>query len=123
MLRTADGRRIDVMETFVKLLSPFAPFISEELWQNLKGENAEGSIFNEPWPEYDENLCKEQRIDFAIQVNGKFRGLVSLPTGASQEEVFDKANTIPAIIRHFEGKTIRKTIFVPGKILNIVLGK
>jgi leucyl-tRNA synthetase len=121
--RAEDSRRRDVLHAFVKLLAPFAPFVSEELWQMVHDGKTVESLFTQRWPEYEESLCLEERVDFAVQVNGKLRGLVTLAPDATEEEVYRAALETSAVARHIEGREIRKVIFIPGKVLNIVTGK
>jgi len=109
--------RRDHWEIFLLLLSPFAPHISEEMWQALGKSDL---ACQQPWPHYDPQQAKEEEVEIAVQVNGKVRGRVVVPSDASEEEVQTKALAQEAIQRHLAGKTIRKTIFVQGRLLNIV---
>lgn len=104
-------------ETLLKLLAPFAPHITEELWERL-GEKF--SIHLESWPKFDEKYLEDMQVTFVVQVNGKFRDSFVLPKDASEEEVLAKAKSSEKVLKFITGE-IKKTIFVPGKILNIVV--
>ncbi|PIS42431.1 MAG: leucine--tRNA ligase [Candidatus Kerfeldbacteria bacterium CG08_land_8_20_14_0_20_40_16] len=102
----------------VTLLSPFAPHLSEELWEKLGHKE---SIFKEEWPKHDPDLAKESEVEFVIQVNGKVRDKMQLPADISEEEAISKAEQSKKIKKHLSGKQVVKKIFVPGKLLNIVI--
>jgi len=104
---------------FLQTLSPYAPFIAEELW-HLAGQNQ--SIHLQDYPSYNPNLLVENTVTIGVQINGKVRGQVQLSTTASEEEAREKSTTVDSVIKHIEGKTIRKFIYIPGKIINIVVG-
>lgn len=106
------------METFVLLLSPFAPHICEELWQ-LLGHNQ--TLAYEPWPEYDPELVRERQIEVPIQINGKLRGRIVVPPDTDQETLAKLARAEPRIASLLEGKEIVKTIVVPGRLVNFVV--
>ncbi len=103
---------------FLQILAPFAPHISEELWQKA-GE--EKSIFLSAWPKYDENLVKDEKINLIIQVNGKLRDKIMVDAEIGEEEVKEMALSREKIKKWTEGKKILKTIFVKGRLLNIVV--
>ncbi len=105
-------------ETFVFLLSPFAPHLSEELWQLLGHQK---SVITSSWPTHDETLIKEDVAQVVVQVNGKVRDRVDVPAGASEEDVKAKAFVAEKIAPFLEGKSIVKIIFVQDKLLNIVV--
>jgi len=105
-------------ESFVKLLSPFAPHIAEELWEKLG--HAE-SIAYAPWPEADPAFLEADTITIALQVNGKRRGEVTVPAGADDEAVKAAALANENVARHLEGRTPRKVIVVKGRLVNIVV--
>jgi leucyl-tRNA synthetase len=104
--------------TLLQLTAPFAPFVTHELWERLGNE---GLISDAPWPSYDEELIREESGEFVIQINGKIRDRLQLPADASQPEVERVSFESARIQQLTEGKTILKTIFVPGKLLNIVV--
>ena len=105
-------------EKFLIILSPFVPHLSEELWRKLKNKK---SIFEESWPEYDRELLKKEMITLVIQVNGKLRGSVEVASGISEEEAKKSALENKNIKKWIEGRKIIKVIFIPNKLVNIVL--
>src|SRR5579864_5406987 len=107
-----------VQQDLVLLLAPFAPYLAHELWEML-GE--EGSLLKAPWPQYDAALAKEEEIEIPVQVNGKLRGKVLVPAEASQELVLERALADEKVKAAVKGKQIVKVIFVPGKLVNIVV--
>ncbi|MDR7000488.1 leucine--tRNA ligase [Neobacillus niacini] len=107
----------DYMEGFVKLLSPVCPHIAEELWEKL-GHN--GTISYEAWPAYDEAKLVDEEVEIVIQVNGKVKTKLMVPTDASKEALEGIAMDDDRVKEQIEGKTVRKVITVPGKLVNIV---
>ena len=105
-------------EGFVKLLSPVAPHIAEELWNKLGHSN---TITYEPWPNYDESKLVNDEINLPIQVNGKVRATVAISIDLLEEQIKEIAHNAPNVKNHIEGKTIIKEIYVKGKIYNIVV--
>ena len=107
---------------FIQLLSPFAPHLTEQMWEDL-GYNPDGKTFCtlSKWPEYDEEKTKDATVKMGVQVNGKVRGTIEVDAGASKEEVLAAGKAQENVSRFLEGKTIVKEIYVPGKILNIVV--
>jgi leucyl-tRNA synthetase len=105
------------MEGFVKLLSPVCPHIAEELWEKL-GHN--DTIAYESWPAYDEAKLVEDEVEIVVQVNGKVRAKLHVPADASKEQLEQIAMEDAKIKEQIEGKTVRKVIAVPGKLVNIV---
>lgn len=109
---------LDEFGILVRLLCPFAPHLSEELWENLGGE---GFCSLAPYPEYDEAKTKDATVEVAVQVNGKLRGVVSMPADVSREDALAIAKTDEKVATALTGKTILKEIVVPGKIVNLVV--
>lgn len=105
------------MEGFVKLLSPIAPHIGEELWSRLGHDD---TIAYEAWPTYDESKLVEDEIEIVVQVNGKIKTKLHIPTNATKEEMEQFAMNDETIKKDIDGKTVRKVIAVPGKLVNIV---
>ena len=105
-------------KTFLALLNPFAPHITEELWQQL-GEN--GLLSVAPWPQYDESKTVESTVEMAVQVNGKLKGTIKLAADADKQAAIDAALAEEKVQHAIEGKQIVKQIVVPGKIVNIVV--
>ena len=103
---------------FIKVLSPFAPFIAEELWKHI-GE--ETSIHTENWPKYDETKLINDTLIYALQVNGKLRGEVSLKAEATKEEVLEAIKSLDGYAKYVGTEIPKKEIFIPGKLVNIVI--
>ncbi len=107
----------DLFLTFLKLLSPFAPHLAEEINSILK----EGELLSEQrWPELDESLLVESEIQLIVQVNGKLRARIQVPADVSKEDAEKAALADENVTAHTNGKTVRKVIVVPGKLVNIV---
>jgi len=104
---------------FLRMLSPFAPFVTEELWSTLGNSK---SIHNESWPEYKESLFVEDDVTIPVQINGKLRGTITLSKAisVSQEDVYSQAKKTENVAKHLVGDP-KKIIYVPGKILNIII--
>lgn len=107
-----------VMQSFVLLLSPFAPHIAEELWQLLGNKN---TLAYELWPKFDDTLTQDAEIEIPVQILGKLRGKVVVPAGSDQDTILAAAQADPRIAELLAGKTIVKSIVVPGKLVNFVV--
>ncbi|HEX8949980.1 MAG TPA: leucine--tRNA ligase [Dissulfurispiraceae bacterium] len=106
------------VKSTLMMLAPFAPHIAEELWSETGGK---GSIFEQPWPAWDEGLAKEEEIELVIQVNGKLRAKISAPAGLSDEEAKQRSLGEPKIREFLDGKEIKKIVVVKGRLVNIVV--
>jgi leucyl-tRNA synthetase len=106
------------IETLLKLIAPFAPHISEELWHAL---GHSGSIHLESWPQYDPRALEVEEITLVIQIMGKTRGTIPVPANLSKEELERYAQESEVAQRYLEGKTVKKVIVVPGKLVNFVV--
>jgi leucyl-tRNA synthetase len=106
----------ETLDTLIVLLSPFVPHISEELWHLLGHEE---SVFTEGWPKYDEEKMKEDEVEMPVQVNGKVRATITISLDETKDSVLEKARE--AILKKIDGKNIVKEIYVPNKIINIVV--
>jgi len=105
-------------EIFLKLLAPFAPHMTEEIWHKFGHTK---SIHLEEWPKYDESKIKEENANIVVQINGKIRAQFEAPVGISESDAKEKAETMPEVQKWLENKEIKKVIFVPNKIINFVL--
>ena len=103
----------------ILLVSPFAPHLGEELWSQTGHTE---TLAYEPWPTWDEALCVDDVIEMPVQVNGKVRGKVTLAKTATEDDARTAALADPGVANFTTGKTIKKLIYVPGKILNLVVG-
>ena len=110
---------LDTAKALIQMVAPLAPHMAEELWERL-GEQP--SVCDSGWPEFDASLLIEDKVQIGFLVNGKPRGEGVVAKDASQEAVLEVAKADPKVHAHLEGKTIRKVIYVPGKILNLVVG-
>jgi leucyl-tRNA synthetase len=108
----------DELVTFLKLLNPFAPHLTEEMWSNLGGD---GFMSLAKWPEYDEAKTVENSVEIAVQINGKLRSTIVVSKTISKDDAILAAKNDVKIAEAIEGKQIVKEIFVPGKIVNIVV--
>ena len=116
----AAGGRLPTKEEaidFVKILSPYAPHLAEELWSRM---GCTEPLAVASWPSYDEAALQDDTIELAIQVMGKLRGTIEVDSNATNDEVLQKARLQPNVARHLEGKRIIKEIVVPGRLINFV---
>ena len=107
----------EILEPFSLMLSPYAPHLSEEMWERL---GHSGSNSQTAWPKADESLLVEDTVDIGVQVNGKMRGTISVSLETTQDEAMEAALSQESVKKFTEGADIKKIIYVPGKILNIV---
>ena len=108
------------LEVFVLLLAPFAPHICEELWSKLGHKE---SIAFAPWPKFDPEQVKDDTVTVSIMLNGKFKTTIELDKNCKADEAIKLAKSVESVAKHLEGKTVKKEIFVPGKIVNFVIAK
>lgn len=106
------------VETLVRLVGPLAPHIAEELWSKLGHQTY---LADTDWPGYDEQALVVDEIELPVQVNGKLRGKITVPTEAGNSTIETAARNNPNVAEHLEGKEVRKIIVVPGKMINIVV--
>lgn len=114
--KTGIDRESQVLVT--KLIAPLAPHLAEEIWEEL-GEKF--SIFGHKWPEFNSGLIQETVLVLPIQVNGKLRGQIEVALDSSKEEILSMAKSDANVVRHLEGKTLVKEIYVPGKLVSLVV--
>lgn len=108
----------EAFSTFVRLIAPFAPHFAEELWQGL---GHLGSVHNQSWPEHDESALVKDTIELAVQVNGRIRDKIEVPSGTDEEVIKATALRAEKVIPFLEGVTVRKVIVVKGSLVNIVV--
>jgi leucyl-tRNA synthetase len=108
-----------VIESFIHLLSPFAPHIADELSERL-GRTG-GSIAHQPWPEYDEDLAADNEVEIAVQILGKVKARIMVPADADADAMEAAARADDYVAKQLEGKTVRKVIAVPGRLINFVV--
>jgi len=107
-----------IAEPFVLLLSPFAPHISEELWHRLGHEE---TLAYEDWPAVNESYLQREVVEMAVQVNGTVRGTIEVDADAEEDDVLATAKAEDNVARYLDDKTIRREIYVPGRIINFVV--
>jgi leucyl-tRNA synthetase len=105
-------------EGFIKMMSCVTPHVGEEMWQILGHDK---TIAYEPWPVYNEEKCKDNEVEVAVQINGKVRSVVLIPVDADKDAILSIVKADEKIIAALDGKTIVKEIVIPGKIINIVV--
>lgn len=106
------------LKTLVTLLNPFAPHITEEIWQQ---QGFEGQIAHTQWPVFDPEKCVDKTVELVVQVNGKVRAKLEVPADIAKEDALRLAKENSAVAALLEGKTVAKEIFVPGKLVNIAV--
>jgi leucyl-tRNA synthetase len=114
---TAPGARF-AAGTALSLLQPWAPHVTEELWERLGNSR----LWEEPWPVADPALLEHDTFQLVVQVNGKVRDRMEVPAGLAEAELVERAKASERVKAHLDGKEIRQTIVVPGKLVNLVVG-
>ena len=109
----------EALNPLVIMLAPFAPHFSEECWERLGYAE---SVFDARWPEFDEALAAEEEIQLVVQVNGRVRGRIAVAAAISQDDALKLAVEDEGVRKHVDGSEIKKVIFVPGRLINIVVG-
>ena len=109
----------DALRTFVLCLAPFAPHHAEQMWANLGGPY---SVHNQAWPSWDEGAIRVEEVTLVVQVNGKLRDRIEAPADVSEDMAKELALSSPKVRPHVEGRQIRKSIYVPGRLVNFVVG-
>ncbi len=108
----------EAVESLIILMNPFAPHLCDELWEAI---GQKGFVQQQPWPAFNPDFLKVETMNIVVQVNGKVRGKVEVPTGADENMIWDAAQKDEMITRWFTDKEVKKTIYVPGKLLNVVV--
>jgi leucyl-tRNA synthetase len=112
----------EALDALAHLLCPFAPHVAEELWHELHGAAVRDQLLaQDPWPAFDPALVAADVVTIAIQVNGKLRGEVQAAVSAPEAEVRALAEAESRVKAHLEGKTVRKVVFVPKRLMNFVV--
>jgi len=111
------AEQIKVISVLLRLLYPLAPHITSELWHRL---GRQGQIWQQAWPEYDPKALRLNQVILAVQVNGKLRGQITVSTDIGKTEAIKIAQANIDVSRHLAGKTIKRTIYVAGKLINFV---
>lgn len=117
--RVTQGVMREAVEKMLLMMVPFTPHICEALWEKLGNRP---SICLQPWPQYSSELAREEEITIVVQIDGKVRARFSVPPGTPKEEMETKAQTLENVRKHLKGKTIRKVVVVPDRLVNIVTG-
>jgi len=107
-----------VIRNTVLMLAPFAPHVAEELWAEIGGR---GSIFEQPWPAWDESLAADEKIELVVQVNGKLRAKIMVPAGLSDADAKARALSDAKVMEHTRHKQIVKVVVVQGRLVNVVV--
>ncbi len=102
------------------MLAPFAPHMAEELWHEVLGES--GSVHRTPWPEFDPAALVADEVELPVQVNGKVRDRLTVAVDAAESDIVAAALALPNVVVHLEGKTVRKVVVIPGKLVSVVAG-
>ncbi|MBI3618440.1 leucine--tRNA ligase [Candidatus Peregrinibacteria bacterium] len=118
LLERQEDVSMETAQTFARLLGPLAPHLAEELWEALGGE---GFVIDQRWPTFNPSLTKSETMTIVVQVNGKVRASMELPVGTSEKEILARAKEQENVKRYLEGKTIRKEIYVEGRLVSLVI--
>jgi leucyl-tRNA synthetase len=109
------------LSILLRVLYPACPHITHVLWEELGYANRLGPIFDAPWPEPDPAALEQDEIELVIQVNGKLRGQIRVPKGATKEAIEALALADAGVAKHTDGKPIKKLVVVPGRLINVVV--
>jgi leucyl-tRNA synthetase len=113
-----EAQRQDVLRTLTLLLAPVAPYLTEELWQRLGGAD---SVHLQSWPSFDEALVREESITLIVQVNGRLRDRLTLPSGVSEDEARTEALARHRVRAQIADRAVARTIWVPDKLINLIV--
>ncbi|MDI3340974.1 MAG: leucine--tRNA ligase [Sphaerobacter sp.] len=117
VVRTASWQ--EATRTLTLLLAPLAPHLAEELWERLGGPY---SVHQQSWPSFDPELAAAETFELVVQVNGRVRDRLEVPVDITEQQAIDLALASPRAQEHLQGRTIRRTVYVPGRLVNIVTG-
>jgi leucyl-tRNA synthetase len=104
-------------ETALRLVQPYAPHIAEELWERL----GHSRLWEDPWPKADPALLRRETFELVVQVNGRVRDRVVIPIDLPEDELIERAKSLPRVQSQLDGKEVRRAIVVPGKLVNLVV--
>jgi leucyl-tRNA synthetase len=108
----------EALENLVVCVAPFAPHIADELWQQLGHSE---SVHIDTWPQWDDSLLVTENVTIVVQINGKLRAELSLPANADEATVLEAVRANEKVTSYITGHDIKKTIYVPGKLVNLVV--
>jgi leucyl-tRNA synthetase len=109
----------EAIEALVRMISPFAPHMAEELWEAL---GHPGGIVAAGWPSFDEAVAKADEVVIPVQINGKVRARLTVAADTSEDQLRELALADPQVVKHLEGKTVRKVVIAGGRLVSIVAG-
>ena len=109
------------IERFCIMLSPLAPHLSEEVWDKLGLTSTRGCCSDQHWPRVDEKLLVDDSIEIPVQIQGKIKARIQVPTGADQKTTEAIALSHPDVLKAIDGRPVKKAIIVPGKLVNLVI--
>lgn len=112
---------VEQIERFCIMLSPLAPHMSEEVWSRLGLTDVRGCCSDQHWPSIDEKLLIDDSVEIPVQIQGKIKARIRVPTGADQKTTESIALTHPDVIKAIDGRPVKKAIVVPGKLVNLVV--
>ncbi|KKQ07569.1 MAG: Leucine-tRNA ligase, partial [Parcubacteria group bacterium GW2011_GWB1_36_5] len=121
-MEKAEHVSLEDFKKFLQILSPFAPHVAEELWENLRTKTVFTKNINfSDWPKWNENLIKDEEVKIAVQVNGKVRSEIMIQVDEKEENVRNKVLADPIVLKYIEKRDIKKIIYVKNRLINIVV--
>jgi leucyl-tRNA synthetase len=117
----ADGFVREGLSILLRVLYPVAPHATWTLWRDLGYAAAHGDLIDAPWPEVDAAALVQDTIELVLQVNGKLRGKLVVPAGASGASIEAAARAAPEVVKHAAGVAVKKVVVVPGRLVNVVV--
>ena len=115
---SANPRPRAMIQLLLQVLNPFAPHLTEELWKTIGGD---GTLAHRPWPAYDPAVLVESEVELPVQVNGKLRDKIVVSKDATTADIEKIALACPKVAEQVTGKTVKKIVVVPGRLVNIVV--
>ena len=121
-MEKAEYVSLEDFKKFLQILSPFAPHVAEELWENLRTKTVFTKNINfSDWPKWNENLIKDEEVKIAVQVNGKVRSEIIIQVDEKEEDIKNEALADPIVLKYIEKRDIKKIIYVKNRLINIVV--